>query len=60
MRVKRVLLDISLVLILLAICFDFNPEKNEVDSDFTITDINRLTFKDLARSQEELDLLLDY
>lgn len=60
MRARIVIIDISLVLILLAICLDFNPEKNEVDADFTIKDINRLGIKDLATSQEELVLLFNY
>lgn len=60
MRFKRLFIDISLVLILTSICLDFYPDKNEVDVDFSITDINRLSFNDLAKNEEELNLLQSY
>jgi len=48
MRQRGVILDISLIILLLTIYFEFDPEKNEVGVDFDIQDVNKLGFKDLA------------
>lgn len=54
------MLDIAIFIILGSILYEYEPEKNEVDKDFDVQNINRLTLNDIAENEEELILIQEF